>query len=401
MVITEIQNKDEAEIFINSLKHFRESLVTDKPYAVHMLFLVTGLEIESANLLLDALKEIDKVSGAYIACHIFIDRIEIPIYETLTGTYTRKPIKNNKLSVNQIEGICSKGELDHVQMKKLKATNLTYANELVAKQLGIVDKVPCVVIFDSVEVVAKGQYSIISFPKDRIELSKMLRGILGIIGGGNAKNNSLILDSIHNLYDKKKNLKTKLGAPLAHKKEVLKKVLSNISSNLSSAKFELNRVSKKLSINHGLDDKKLNILVDSIFITSKSEIESISEDKLSLLLLDYNNYVYHSISEDEINDTIENKLLSLKKSINIEIENVLKKIEIDHNLIQDEIAKVQLDLDSQINNLKQCSSIVGAIRRNKFLTTSITTGKESISDLLKSSIKDLAKPTFWIKLFLS
>ncbi|PKG42627.1 hypothetical protein [Psychroflexus sp. MES1-P1E] len=357
MVITEIRNRNEAESFIELLKNTSISYSTERPFSVHFFFFTTGLEIEESKLILESIVELDKVSGSHIACHIFVDKIKTSIFETLSGIYERKPIEGRDFTLTQIEGLCNNESLNHMQLDKLEPADLTNATEHIARGLGISEKLPCILIFDSTEMLLSDELTILEFPDTRKDLSTLLRKFLGIIQSNSEifRKNTEILDEINNLFDKQKAIRTKRGAPTEHKMKVLNNFFKKEFNSLEDGLKESNRIRKKILNNDTIQKEQFGLVVQS-------------------------------------------KFASRGKNSAEEVKKLLAKVKKDGDEMDSELATVNHRISELKSSLKFSESVSKIFRKDKLLNKYTDTVKTSMADIIKTGIKELGKPSFWLKI---
>jgi hypothetical protein len=129
------------------------SKVLGKLYAAYMLFLVAEPDQAELKWLLDNAKALDSLTGDDIAYAVFAERFKVRLE---TGEHRPRPPKNvGEASVADITSpfgvtrLVKNGAFGMV-VDGDEVTAITYGTDRVARELGIIDKLPCMVVIDAV-----------------------------------------------------------------------------------------------------------------------------------------------------------------------------------------------------------------------------------------------------------
>lgn len=395
MVITEIRNRQEAESFIELLKNTSISNSTERPFSAHFFFFTTGLEIEESKLILESIVELDKVSGSYIACHLFVDKLKTSIFETLSGIYEQKPIEDRDFTLKQIEGLCNNKSLNHIELDELEPSDLTNATEHIARGLGISDKLPCILIFDSTEMLISDKLTIIEFPESRKDLSNLLRKFLGLIQTNKEtfQKNTETLDEINDLFDKRKRIRVKRGAPLEIKLKILNEFFDKDFNSPRDGLKESYRVSKKIFNDNNSSKEQLALVIQSKLVSRDNSLTS-TIDQLRKEL--ENTF---GITMETFIEVQEKNMGQIQRLHDVVVQKFLSKVIQEAEKIDSELVKI----DEHINKLKSkldfTDSASKIFRNDRLISKYTETVKTSMTDIIKAGIKELGKPSFWLKIF--
>lgn len=395
MVITEIRNRHEAESFIELLKNTSISNSTERPFSAHFFFFTTGLEIEESKLILESIVELDKVSGSYIACHLFVDKLKTSIFETLSGIYERKPIEGRDFTLKQIEGLCNNESLNHIELGELEPSDLTNATEHIARGLGISDKLPCILIFDSTEMLNSDKITIIEFPDSRKDLSNILRKFLGLIQANKEsfKKNTEILDEINDLFEKQKKIRTKRGAPLEIKLKILNQLFDKNFDSLQDGLKESQRVSKKIFNDNNSAKEQLGLVIQSKLVSwdnsQSSTIKQLRKELENTFGIEMETYI----------EGQEGNSGQIQKLHDLLLQNFISKVKHESEKLDSELAEIDGRIDKLKSELDFTDSVSKIFRKDRLMSKYTETVKTSMTDIIKAGIKELGKPSFWLEIF--
>jgi hypothetical protein len=397
MIITELRNKKEAQAFLSALNGASNTVATERPYAAHLVFLVTGLELDQANMLLEALHDLDAVTGPYVACHVFVDRIKTEANIRLVG-FPEQRNEEQEFTIRQIEGLCNNNSLNHIELEDLAASDLTSASEQIARTLGIVEKLPCILVFDACEMASSGEFEILPFPNDINELSKLVRKLVSIVAAleGKFREYSCILESLHILYEQRIKLRTELGAPISHKLKVLNPILDNLVINPSLGFRELKRVRKSVGIYVDFSESQIaclnNISEPSLCVAEREE--ELNEDYLKELANLVKNE-FELCSERVLNVRTRSDLTKLREIV---IEGICQGIVDKDTEINQALESIDKKIIIQRELLTGGASLSSSIRKDVRIGMTKKAAASVLGTILKSGLSDVAKPSFWLKI---
>jgi hypothetical protein len=394
MVITELQNRRQALEFLNALRGVSGSLPTERSYAAHIVFLVSSLEIAEAKLLLENLIELDEISGPYVACHVLVDCLGVNINETLVGIYQDKPEKR-MLSVAQIEGLCANKRLNHIELEDIEPGLLTFPVEVIARNLGIVGRVPCVLLLEAPEVVSKGEVTVLDFPRDSNALSRLIREVVGPLVDEKGKFHDVAraLEDLHDLFDQRQALRTSLGAPWQVKREIVSAAVDAAIEDPDSWRGSLRRAAQAIGDSVFLSPKETSYLHD-LHRESKLSANGLLAPSTKLLA-------------DRFASTFDTGVEAEKQSLQVKtleelkalvIHAVLDQVEMRDVLVREKLSAINGQISAHLSVVRQGPSLVRHVSAKKTRVKSKALVEALGKEGLRAGLKDVAKPSFWMKL---
>ena len=402
MVITELQNKQQVEAFLSALRGSTTSVVTQRPYAAHLLFLVTGLELAQATLLLELLSEIDVVSGPYLACHVFVDRIRTPTYVQLLGIHGPKA-EVTDLTVRQAEGLVQGGSLNHVELADLGAKSLTSSTELVARALGLVGQVPCIAVMDAGEISSSGKMSILPFPSNREEMGALIRRLVGLIASGESvlRQCGEVLETIHDLFDQRMRLLKQRGAPTEHKLRLLAPLLKALPDDPEQVVRSLRRIRRVVGDCVVVSDREAKCLHQ----ISPMEIERLRSGGL-LSAESLQQGIQSLVSEFGIQTgrcmvTVEDMVAELPELRAMAVQIIVQRVSDEGARTELAIHECEKQIVGQRELLRSEATLTKLLEKEAramrwtLIQSNVTA---TAAGTLKVGLSELAKPSFWLKI---
>ena len=388
MVITQIQNREQAQKFLAALKGLNEHEPTERPYAIHLLILANGLHQTEVNIILENLATIDQISGEYVAVHLLVEAVEVDVIERLSGlNKTHEEIKS--LSLPQIEGLCKTDALNHMDLGDLQGKSLTSPSQMIARELDVVNQLPCLVAIDAFHVTADQELVVLPLPKTAAELSKQLNSLNDILLKlkGSHSNISRDLEDAHTLYQQVKELKGRRGAPRAEKQRRWSSLLQSITNEVKALK-EFKRVEKKIGGNPQATGSQLSLLCATNALSLKNSDLIAPKDLLSNLQTNFIK-ISHDLESDSTAATLSKRISDFL---------VMQILESEEGLAQ-EIEKKSRELESIIDRFKNTPSICKEIRKSSRNASVRKFVSEATKKFFGSTVAECGKPSFWLKLF--
>jgi len=130
------------------------SQVLGQLYPAFLLFLIGEPDADELQWLLDNAKALDSVTGTDVAFAVFAREFTVKLW-TSEPSSRSKPARVGKITVDaelkktKVVPLIKHGRFGRV-MDGDELTAITYGTDIVARELGLLDKLPCMVIIDAV-----------------------------------------------------------------------------------------------------------------------------------------------------------------------------------------------------------------------------------------------------------
>jgi hypothetical protein len=404
MVITELTDRRAAAAFAQALTMGSAGGATERPYAAHVVFLATGLDISHATALLQAVRDVDVVTGPYLAAHMVVDKIRVATRRRLIGLPDRWD-EHLELCPRQIEGLVQHQELNHMQLEDLAPTALTAASSDLARDLGVIDKLPCVVVLDAREISTSGEMLVVPFPPNGQDLAKLIHSLVNAVLGskGELQKCASALERIHALFEERQRLLSQRGAPIARKLPVLKTILLNLSDDATQALRDLKRVRAIVGQREILSDRQirsLTLITDPVLSEARANgtltAEVAKERALAI------REAFEIVTERETGLDVGDYVTELRQLHGVAIARVLDLTATQDDAISAAVRRCEQEIIAQRDLLRSDVSVAKLIandaakERWSVIRKDVRTIAQSA---LKTGLSDVAKPSFWLKIF--
>jgi hypothetical protein len=233
------------------------SKIFKKQYCAYLLFLVTQHDRQQLDWLVCNAPGLDSLTGQHLAYAIFAKSFPVRIRTDATRSWAESELAGKECNLvfknippellkrpNEVVRLVENGAFG-VVLDEDELTAITYGSDLVARELGVLDKLPCLVVLDAVP---SNSPLVIPLTQKLIpELIQRLRGALSrfySVGGQT---------TIRKLVDEIQRIQSRIDVENSHDADIRRRI-ARANSNIANARERLINIEESRNLEGGFRD---------------------------------------------------------------------------------------------------------------------------------------------------